>query len=70
MLYRDLRLYSSANSLVGIIAEIKRGFKKIELLLVKKPDIADSQDTENDQQQPGSDIDNLFKGFVQDVGLE
>jgi hypothetical protein len=74
MLYKNLRLYSSANSLVEILAEIKEGFQKIEHLLAKKPDIAGPADTDNDQQQPNSrettDMAVLFEGFVQDVGLE
>lgn len=72
MLYKNLRLYSSANSLVEILAEIKEGFQKIEHLLAKKPDRP--ADTDNDQQQPNSrettDMAVLFEGFVQDVGLE
>lgn len=48
MLYRDLRLYSSANSLVEILAEIKEGFQKIGYLLTQTPNIAGPADTKKD----------------------
>ena len=66
-LYKDLNGYTGATSIIGILAEVRQGFHKLEGLLHDQKQAGLPKEETQINQQPSVEIemDELLEGFIE-----